>query len=219
MKLRALFFDYDGVTADTEVIYFRLLQKVGARHQLEFPLDAYVHYIGKYKSPEVLGNLCGCPEMGPILREEWSHELDALTSVFPLRPGVREYLERGRALGLKTALVSASPKNRLHQLLSSVDRQLFDSIFSAEDVAQTKPNPEVYLLALRTFGLTPQQALAFEDSPNGVKAAQEAGIPCILVESDITKNVPFELTQMKIPSMDVVPLDTLLHKTGIVMAK
>ena len=215
LKVKALFLDFDGVTVDTEVMYFRLLQKVGSRHQLDFPLEGYVHHIGKYKSPEVLGKLCGCPEMGATLREEWSRELDSMTSALPLRPGVRDYLERGRALDLKTALVSACPKNRLQQLLSFADQRLFDRIFSAEDVVQAKPHPEVYRLSLRTFGLAPQQALAFEDSPNGVMAAKAAGIPCIIVESDITKNAPFGLEQMKIPSMDAVPLDILLHQTSM----
>lgn len=52
-----------------------------------------------------------------------------------------------------------------------------------ENVARKKPDPEAYVLALRQLGIRPEQALAIEDSPNGLIAAQGAGIDTVIVRS------------------------------------
>ena len=63
-----------------------------------------------------------------------------------------------------------------HELL---DR--FRHVFTADDVTNGKPAPDVYLLAAKQFGIEPHELLVFEDSPNGVQAAKAAGCVCVAV--------------------------------------
>jgi putative hydrolase of the HAD superfamily len=63
---------------------------------------------------------------------------------------------------------------------------------TADKVEHVKPSPELYLNALAELQLNPDEAIAFEDSLNGLKAAKQAGLRCIVVPNDVTRAFPFE---------------------------
>ena len=66
---------------------------------------------------------------------------------------------------------------------------LFESVCPADDVTQRKPNPEMYNLTLEWMGLEPQETIFFEDRPAGVKAAQSAGGPVIMIDNKSGRSV------------------------------
>jgi HAD superfamily hydrolase (TIGR01509 family) len=74
-------------------------------------------------------------------------------------------------------------------------------IICGEDVLKKKPDPEAYLLALARLGLQPQQAVAIEDSGNGVNAALGAGIPVIVVRSLFFRDQQFDRAQMVVDEL------------------
>jgi HAD superfamily hydrolase (TIGR01509 family) len=74
-------------------------------------------------------------------------------------------------------------------------------IICGEDVSKKKPDPEAYLLALARLGLQPQQAVAIEDSGNGVNAALGAGIPVIVVRSLFFRDQLFDRAQMVVDEL------------------
>jgi mannitol-1-/sugar-/sorbitol-6-/2-deoxyglucose-6-phosphatase len=85
-------------------------------------------------------------------------------------------------LGLRLALASSSAPQIIHAVLDRLGfARRFDVVCSAADEARGKPHPDVYLSACAGLGIPPADCVAFEDSPNGVRAARAAGMRCIAV--------------------------------------
>lgn len=104
-----------------------------------------------------------------------------------LRPGVRELIESAERSGLRQAIATTTSRANVEALLShhfgADGLRRFDAVVCGEDVAAKKPAPEVYLQVLDTLRLAPRAALAIEDSPAGVAAAQAAGVPVLVTRS------------------------------------
>jgi putative hydrolase of the HAD superfamily len=92
------------------------------------------------------------------------------------------------------------------QRLGIFDR--FDHIICIDDVTRSKPSPELFLLALSKLKLSADQAIIFEDSPNGVKAANAAGIHVVAVPNPITSQLSFTGKFMRLNTLS----DFLLAK-------
>ena len=88
----------------------------------------------------------------------------------------------------------------------------FDCIRCADDVKHTKPDPELYQAVLDAFGLQGSQAIALEDSPNGVTAAQRAGIFCVAVPNPVTSQLSLEHADLRLTSLEEISLEQLLAK-------
>ena len=104
-----------------------------------------------------------------------------------LRPGVAELMDDCRRRGLRMAIATTTSRANVDALLRA---QLgarwataFDAVVCGEDVARKKPDPSVYVQALRGLGVDSAQALAIEDSPAGVAAARGAGIATLVTRS------------------------------------
>ena len=97
-------------------------------------------------------------------------------------------LHEVRRRDFKTALTTTSHAKEACQVLNVLGiTNQFDFIATADDVERTKPNPEVYLLVTSELGISPSECLAIEDSPPGVQAALAAGVGCIAVTNEFTR--------------------------------
>src|SRR6202035_584891 len=91
----------------------------------------------------------------------------------------------------KIAVASSSPRSWVVQHLMRLGLlDKFDAMKFGDEVVHRKPDPELYLAALDLLGARPEQAIALEDSPNGVRAAQNAGIYCVAIPNPITAQLP-----------------------------
>lgn len=99
----------------------------------------------------------------------------------PTMPGAVELVRELQSHGLKTALVSASPRNIVDAVLENIGRDLFPFSISSDDVVNTKPHPDAYLKAASISGSDISQCLVFEDSITGSKAAISSGAWLIAV--------------------------------------
>jgi HAD superfamily hydrolase (TIGR01509 family) len=104
-----------------------------------------------------------------------------------LRPGVSRLMRQAQAHGARLAIATTTGRANVDALLS---RQLgaawldtFDAVLCAEDAPLKKPHPQVYHLALQRLALRADEALAIEDSPQGVASARGAGIEVLLTRS------------------------------------
>jgi HAD superfamily hydrolase (TIGR01509 family) len=96
--------------------------------------------------------------------------------------GIDELLDYLNSNHIKTAVATATPIDRTLQHLSDIGiKDKFDKIVSAKQVAQGKPAPDVYLYACLQIGEKPEECIAIEDSPNGIKSAYAAGCKPIMV--------------------------------------
>lgn len=97
----------------------------------------------------------------------------------PFRPGARELLEELRAAGIATALVTMSMRVMAELVVGLIPFAAFDVIIAGDDASRPKPFPDPYLQACNALGVAPQNTIAIEDSPTGLRSAISAGTVAI----------------------------------------
>jgi HAD superfamily hydrolase (TIGR01509 family) len=104
----------------------------------------------------------------------------------PTMPGAVELVRELQSHGIKTALVSASPRNIVDAVLDNLGHDLFPFSISSDDVVNTKPHPDAYLKAANLSQSDIANCLVFEDSLTGMKAATSSGAYLIAVPHLVT---------------------------------
>jgi putative hydrolase of the HAD superfamily len=129
------------------------------------------------------------------------------------RAGIREYIAEGRKRSLSVALVSTDDNEWIVTGLTILGlRDAFDFIECAEgDSSLAKPSPALYLRALARLGLSADQAIAIEDSPNGIHAAKAAGLFCLGYANDVTRELDLSEADVVVDSLDDLPLAEVLR--------
>lgn len=219
-----LIFDFDGLILDTETVIFEAWNEIYKSHGADLPLLEWASCIGtSHQAFDVFGYLES--KLGrPVERKELGGRhrrmiMERLEKMEP-RPGVLAYLEEARKLKIALALASSSHQNWVMGHLSRLGlAEWFHSIRTADDVENVKPDPELYNLTLTFMGVAPERAIAFEDSPNGIKAAQAAGIYCVAVPNPVTRQLPLDHADFRIESMADLSLRELLHRVESSPAK
>ena len=198
MRVRAFLFDFDGLILDTELASRAGWELLYRDHGHELPTDLWATVVGTTHAPfdpmAHLEELVGEPLERETLNERrYAHEI-ALIEAEELRPGIAEYLAAAREHGLKRAIVSSSSRAWVDMHLERLEAAAgWDAICTADrDPARAKPAPVLYLEALELLEVDAAEAVAFEDSPNGVRAAKAAGIFCVAVPNEVTRDLGLE---------------------------
>ena len=217
--IRALIFDFDGLILDTEVPIFESWQELYQSYRVELPLKKFQTIIGTAAETfdplvyleEQLGYQLDHTRIKPLRRQR---ELELILTQ-PVQPGVQAYLQDARRLGLRIGLASSSSCEWVSghlQRLGLLD--YFDCLRGSDDVSHTKPDPELYLAALKALEVQPDQAIVFEDSLNGIRAAKAAGIFTVAVPSPLMVGVNLDLADLKLSSLTDLPLEELLKQVS-----
>jgi len=218
--IKALIFDFDGLILDTESPEADMWMQIYAEHGFDFPLDQWGTIVGgggssNFDAADHLSHLSQGRLDSVSLRSRHRSGSDALTLKNPILPGVADYIQGAKSLGLKLAIASSSP----HSWVDTHAKRLgiydyFDHVICADDVppGRTKPNPDLYLLALRQLQVQKNEAVVFEDSPNGVKAAHRVGIFVVAVPNPTTSKLKIEGADLVLDSLSEIPLSALLNK-------
>jgi len=198
MHVRAFLFDFDGLILDTELASRAGWELLYREHGHELPGDLWATVVGTTHAPfdpmTHLEELVGEPLERETLNERrYAHEI-ALIEAEELRPGIAEYLSAARRHGLKRAIVSSSTRSWVDMHLERLEEAVgWDAICTADrDPARAKPAPTLYLEALAALDVAADEAVAFEDSPNGVRAAKAAGVFCVAVPNEVTRDLGLE---------------------------
>jgi putative hydrolase of the HAD superfamily len=218
VAIRGLLFDFDGLLIDTETPSRRAYEELYREHGHELPLDKWatlVGTIGAEWDPDAhLEQLVGRPLDHVALAERRCAREFELCELEDLRPGIDDYLAAADQRGLKTAIVSSSNTDWIDRHLRRLQRaEGFDAIVAADgDVARAKPQPHLYLEALDLLGLQPSEAIAFEDSVNGIRAAKGAGVFVVAVPNPITETFALDEADLLLASLQELSLDELLAR-------
>jgi HAD superfamily hydrolase (TIGR01509 family) len=186
MKFKAAIFDMDGLLIDSE----RAISQAwieGAR-ALGFPLALadFMRVIGSaaQQSTAILIEIMGSEEAMRATAAK-AHALLPQAGggpVFPLKTGALALLEALHAAGIPCGVASSSAVAEIRHRLGHVDvLKYFRCIAGGDEVTHGKPDPALYLLAAARLGVAPQDCIAFEDSENGARAAQAAGVRVVIV--------------------------------------
>jgi HAD superfamily hydrolase (TIGR01509 family) len=128
-------------------------------------------------------------------------------------PGVVPHLEEAKAMDLKVGLASSSTSDWVKGHLARLGiLQSFDCLRCRDQVANAKPAPDLYLAVLECLGVSASEAVAIEDSPNGILAAKRAGLRCVAIPNSITARLDLGLADVVLGSLAEVTLDGLLRK-------
>ncbi len=190
MSIRAALFDLDGVIVDTAKYHFlawkRLAEELGSVFTEKD--NERLKGVSRMRSLEILlevGGLTGRfseEEMALMAtkKNNWYVEYISKMDESEILKGTLECLKSFRALGIKTALGSAS-KNALLILNNLNLISYFDAIIDGTKTSKAKPDPEVFLLGAQAVGVSPEECVVFEDAQAGLEAAKSAGMKAIAV--------------------------------------
>jgi len=218
--IKALIFDFDGLILDTETPEFHVWQNIYEEHGFELPHDEWGKIVGGYglsdfDAAEHLSLLAQGRLDSVSLHARHRLESHTITLAQPVLPGVLETIHEAKRLGLKMAIASSSP----HSWVDTHAKRLgifehFDAVICADDVGvgRTKPNPDLFLLALSQLKVQKDEAVVFEDSPNGVTAARSAGIFVVAVPNPVTSLLQFQGVDLMLTSLSDLYLRSLLDK-------
>ena len=218
-KIKAAFFDQDGVIIDTErdghrVSFNMTFKEFGFTD--EWDVDYYHELLQIAGGKERMKHHWKTKGFSRPLTEE---EIDNLvkemhkrkTAIFvdliesgklPLRPGIRrfmkELMEAGSKIGVCTTSNEQAAKAITEKILSDIK---FDIVLAGDVVKNKKPDPEIYNLALSRLGLQPEECFVVEDFKNGVKAAKAASMKTIVTTNGYTEKEDVEAGDVIVSSL------------------
>jgi HAD superfamily hydrolase (TIGR01509 family) len=207
-------FDFDGLILDTETPEFRAWQELFAAYGGTLTTGDWAHVIGSTDSgwdPAVeLGRQTGRAYDRAELRAQWKPRQVELMGREAVRPGVLSLLGEAKLRGIGLAVASSSTRRWVQGNLERLGIfDSFDAVATGDEVRRTKPDPAVYLLALERLHAPAAAAIALEDSPNGVRAAQAAGMRCVAVPNDVSRHLDLSAADALLPSLGDLDLDAL----------
>ncbi len=202
--IKAFVFDMDGILLDTESICWGTWETAGKERGLdpEKMQEANFRCMGTNKadSVRILKEIFGedLDGVGLLARSsELFHQIEERDGI-PLMKGVVECLEYLKSRNYRICLASSTRKaSVLRQLTRAGIIQYFETITTGDMVEHSKPDPEIYLMAVKSLGLTPSDCICVEDSFNGIRSGKAAGLKTIMVpdriqpDSEILRQVDY----------------------------
>jgi HAD superfamily hydrolase (TIGR01509 family) len=214
--LKAIILDFDGLILDTETPLYRSWQEVCEAQGV--PMDHAwwaVRLTAQSEPPEAFALLeehSSIPFNGDQLRKSRSARELELIETQTVLPGVVELISQAKAFSLHVGIASNSERAWVTGHLSRLGLLgQIDQIRCRDNVLHPKPCPDSYLAVMEALDVSPQQALAFEDSPVGVSAAKAAKLFCIAVPNPVTRGLDFPSADLILPSLAGVSLTDLIH--------
>jgi HAD superfamily hydrolase (TIGR01509 family) len=182
--VKAAIFDMDGLLIDSERIIMQACIQAANEIGIMYTQTEFVELIGRSSqdaSRIMVEQLGGTNHMQQV-SQRVEELLSQRNNVFPLKSGVIELLNHYQSQNILCAVASSSATQHIHHRLSHVGvLDYFSAITSGQEVTLGKPNPDIYLLAVKKLGVEVENCIAFEDSEPGARAAIAAGLKVVVV--------------------------------------
>lgn len=214
-SLRAIIFDFDGLIVDTESTGYQTWSEIFESHGLDLAIETYAAVIGTdfgaHYDPRVdLETRTGRQFDWAELEAQRTLREKELRKTLSILPGVVDLLTEAATLGLPCAIASSSPRWWVEGWLNDLGLiHHFHHLTTVDDTGKVKPDPSLFLLAAQRLTVTTSEAIIFEDSLNGLIAAQAAGIHCIVAPGPMTQHLHFPGALKRVASLAEVSLKDL----------
>ncbi len=216
--IKALIFDFDGLILDTEVPEYQSWLELYQAYGCVLPLEKWVECIGTadaFDPYEYLEQLLGRPVDRAAVRIQRRARFAELMADQTVLPGVQDYMATAKQLGIKLGVASSSPRQWVMGHLTNLGlANDFDAICCGDEVKATKPDPALYLAVLQALAIRADEAIALEDSPNGILAAKRAGLFCVAIPNALTRQLSLSLADCQLSSLADVTLQQILKRAG-----
>ncbi len=220
MKLKALIFDVDGTLADTEEAHRRAFNQAFESQGLDWHWSKpqYAELLRTTGGKERIAAYIGGLPLAAVERAALTERVAELHKIktanymriinageVPLRNGVERLLDEAQAAGLALGIATTTTFDNIQALLQTTlgsnALQRFAVIGAGDQVPRKKPAPDIYKYVLRELGLRPQDAVAIEDSTNGVASAKGAGLLTIVTPCYWTAAEDFAAADLVLPDL------------------
>lgn len=212
--IKAIVFDFDGVIIDTETPHYLSWKEIFRQYNAELDISVWAKLTGSAEVFDVYNHLKNQTDLElnyDILRKRQRIHYLSMVNDNPILPGVLDYFQEALKEGLRLGIASSSDRNWVNShLIQRGLIQYFTAVKSKDDVVKAKPEPDLFLTALEALGVLPEEAIAIEDSANGVTAAKRAGLYTVAVPNPITKRLILDHADLKIDSLATISLPQLL---------
>lgn len=192
MKLQAVIFDMDGVIIDSEELWFKVGESLLSKYGIDYTeeMRKKIMGMGSIETMELIKKTYSIKDSIDSLLEQRNHIVLRVfnNSTVPLIPTAMDFIQMVRRNGHKMAMASSSPQELINLVVNRLKlANYFSAIVSGDRVSRGKPYPDIYLLTARELEVDNKRCLVLEDSPNGVKAAKNAGMKCIGITTNASK--------------------------------
>jgi HAD superfamily hydrolase (TIGR01509 family) len=218
-ELKAIFWDQDGVIIDTEkdghrVAFNKMFKECG--YDFEWNVDTYGALLqisgGKERMRHYFTErgilLEGIPEKDSEFLLSLHKKKTAIfvemieSGILPLRAGVKRLMQEAMAAGLRLGVCTTANERSANAIAKGMLGDIsLEFVLAGDVVSKKKPDPEIYLLALKKSGLSPDECIVVEDSRNGLLAAQAAGLRAVATTNIYTENEDLSAASIVVTSL------------------
>jgi len=186
VTIQAVIFDMDGVLTDSEPLINAAAVEMFREKGLVVQPEDFIPFVGTGENRYIGGvaEKYGFPlDILAAKKRTYEIYLDLVPERLKAFAGAQPVVTTCRLAGLKTAVASSADRIKIEANLRKIGLppESWDAIVTGEDVARTKPNPDIFLAAARLLRLAPRDCAVVEDAPNGIQAAKAAGMHCVAV--------------------------------------
>ena len=211
--LKALIFDFDGLMIDTEYTWYPIFRDYFVEyHDYDMQMSDFLLCIGggNEKFMEVLRKDLGDDFDEAHFAEYKNPAFKVASSNLPMMIGVENLIKSAKEAGFKIAMATSSRHPHAHNHLIRWNiLSYFDVVVTGDMVDNLKPQPDLFLKALDKLDLEAHEVFVFEDSYNGLLAANSASIDAIIVPNEVTKHSNFETQFRLFNSLEEVNVELL----------
>ncbi len=213
--IRALIFDFDGLILDTETPIIDAYGDVYAQHGYAFDRTDFARHIGhadySFDPWRVFPAEADRQALETVRRTYNRARLEKQA----LLPGVEVLISSAHAAGLRLGVASNSSHGWVEPHLQRLGLHAYFSFFACRgDTASPKPEPDLYRLVVERLGVRPNEAVAFEDSNTGLRAARRAGLWVVAVPNISTADHDFAEAHLKLGSLEEISVTSLQKRFG-----
>ena len=185
-------FDHDGTLSLSMHVHFdgwiESFKKNGGNFIFTREIAQSYAGVGMHDTVRILNQRFGC-DMDPekVVTDQEAYFFNHIERVKPYDP-VINFARECKAKGKPISVASGGVKKTVIATMNAIGiTELFETIVTQDDVKNSKPSPDLFLLAAEEMGVDPKRCLVFEDSQLGIEAAKNAGMNSVLVQPDDPK--------------------------------
>lgn len=199
-NIKGIIFDMDGTLIDSMWLWRDVDINYLKKHGLELPHNLQKDIEGKSfsETANYFKERFGITDDVETIKSDWNQMAGELyKSKVTLKPYVLEFIHACKQLNIKLGVGTSNSKELLEVIIERFKlNEYFDSIRTSCEVEKGKPDPAIFLKVCEDLGLEPEQCIVFEDIPNGILAANNAGMYSIAIHDDFSKHMEEEKREL-----------------------